>query len=105
MKNLRSKIIITISNKTFNIIRKIELLINATNNFILFHYFEMFYIKKIVNKNEYIKMQIIIIKNKKFIFLKINIYIYFFNLIKKTLFNLRTFIYKILKIFKIYLSF
>ena len=38
----------------------------------------MFYIKKIVNENKYIKTQIIIIKNKKFIFLKINAFVSFF---------------------------
>ena len=38
----------------------------------------MFYIKKIVNKNKYIKTQIIIIENKNFIFLKINALILFF---------------------------
>ena len=47
------------------------------NNLILFRYFEVFYIKKIVNESEYIKTQFIIIKNKKFMFLKINTLIFF----------------------------
>ena len=61
-----------------DIVQKIELLINAINNFVLFRYFEMSYIKKIINENKYIKTQIIIIKNKKFMFLKINALISFF---------------------------
>ena len=86
LKNLRSRTIITISNETFNIVREIELLINATNNLILFRYLEMFYIKKIVNKNEYIKTQIIIFKNEKFIFLKINAFVFLFQFNKKNTF-------------------
>ena len=88
LRNLRSKTIIIISNKTFNIVRKIESLINAINNFILFRYLEVFYIERIVNKSKYIKTQIIIIENKKFIFLKINALFFFFNSIKKMFFNL-----------------
>ena len=55
LKDFRSRIIMTILNEAFNIVRKIELLINATNNFVLFRYFEMPYIKRIINKNKYIK--------------------------------------------------
>ena len=67
-----------ILNKTFNIIRKTELLINAINNFILFRCFKISYIEEIINKNEYIKTQFIVIKNKKFMFLKINAFIFIF---------------------------
>ena len=49
------KIIIIIFNKAFNILRKFELLINIINDFILFRYFKMFDIKKIMRKNEKFK--------------------------------------------------
>ena len=55
LKDFRSRIIIIIFNKTFNIIREIELLISATNNFILFRCFEISYIERIINKSKYIK--------------------------------------------------
>ena len=55
LKAFRLKIIIIILNKTFNIVREIELLINAINNFILFRYFEMFYVEKIINKSKYVE--------------------------------------------------
>ena len=45
----------TISNKALNIVREIGSLINTTNNFVLFRCFEMSYIKKVINKNKYIK--------------------------------------------------
>ena len=53
LKDLQSKIIIIIFNKSFDIVRKIGPLINAINNFILFRYFEI--IEKIIKKNKYIK--------------------------------------------------
>ena len=83
LKDFRSRTIITISNKTFNIVREIELLINATNNLVLFRYFKMSYIKKIINKSEYVKTQIIIFENKKSISLKINASVFFFQFDKK----------------------
>ena len=55
LKNLYSKTIMIISNKAFNIIRKVELLINAINDFVLFNYIKTFYIREIVNKKKYIK--------------------------------------------------
>ena len=76
----------TILNEMFNIVRKIELLINTTNNFILFRCFEIFYVEKIVNENKYIKTQFIIIENKKFMFLKINAFIFLFQFDKKKAF-------------------
>ena len=68
----------TIFNKTPNIVREIELSINATNNLILFRCLEMSYTEKIINKNKYAKTQFIVIKNKKSMFLKINTLIFFF---------------------------
>ena len=64
-------------NKAFNIIKKFESLINIINDFILFRYFKMFDIKKIVRKNENLKTQIVIIKNEKSMFLKINTTVFF----------------------------
>ena len=56
LRDLRSKTIITISNESFNIVREFESLINAINNFVFFHCFEMLYIEKTINENEYIKI-------------------------------------------------
>lgn len=47
LKDLRSKTIIIISDKSLNIVREFELLMNAINNLVLFRYFEMFYIEKL----------------------------------------------------------
>ena len=69
----------TIFNKTFDIFEKSRLLINTINDFILFRYFKMFCVKKIIRERKNIKTQIIIIKNKKSMILKINAIVFFFN--------------------------
>lgn len=72
LKDLKSRVIIIISNKTFFIVRKLELLINAINDFVVFYYFKMFDNKIIVYKIKNIKTQIIVFNNKKSMLLKSN---------------------------------
>ena len=55
LKNLKLKIIIIIFNEAFNIVRKLKLLIITINDFVLFYYFKIFKIKRIVRKRENIK--------------------------------------------------
>ena len=57
----------------FYIIRKPRLLINLLNNFILFNVFKISRVKKVIRELKNSKIKIIIIKNKKTIFLKINL--------------------------------
>ena len=78
----------------FHIVRESRLLINAINNFILFSVFRVFRVKEIVRELKNLKTKIIIIENKKEIFLKINLII-LFNSIKNTFFIFRILFYNI----------
>ena len=55
LKDLKSKTIIIIFNKTLDIVQKSKLLINAINDFILFRCIKMLKIEKIVRKYKNIK--------------------------------------------------
>ena len=55
LRDYKARTTIIIFNKTFNIFKKFGLLINAINDFVLFNYFKIFNIKRIMRKSKYLK--------------------------------------------------